>query len=166
MKIQYCLRDATSAGRRSSARPRTKTSRRLQREACQALSQGVHPCEGASQGSFLSQKSPETGIAVQLCGQVARPPRQLVEAVAGGDDDEDGGAGTRIHEEQATRGGAEELDRPKAQPSQVSNSMYTKKSSQHKKTQHTNPATSGRSSMLKSLPLPLLPKLMPGWHSP
>ena len=43
---------------------------------------------------------------------------------------------------------------------------YTKKSSQHKKTQHTNPATSGRSSMLKSLPLPLLPKLMPGWHSP
>ena len=43
---------------------------------------------------------------------------------------------------------------------------YTTKSRQHKKTQHTNPATSGRSSMLKSLPLPLLPKLMPGWHSP
>ena len=86
--------------------------------------------------SFLSQKSPETGIPVQLCGQAARPPRQFVEAATGGDDDEDGGAGTRIHEEQATRGGAEELDRPKAQPSQVSNSIHKKIKPTQKNTTH------------------------------
>ena len=56
---------------------------------------------------------------VQLCGQVARAPRKFTEAAARGDDDEDGGVGQGLNEEQAAGGGAEELNGSKARPFEV-----------------------------------------------